>query len=78
MVSLVNRDINLVISIRKVNVNTMISMVIRVNEMGSNVNRRNARISIVSRVNKLVHDFNNFNTAVSKVSSVKNWLVLLQ
>ena len=30
MVSLVNRDINLVSSIRKVNVNTMISMVIRV------------------------------------------------
>ena len=34
MVSLVNRDINLLCRVRKVNVNTMISMVIRVNEMG--------------------------------------------
>ena len=38
MVSLVNRDINLVSGIRRVNVNTMIGMVIRVNKMGSNVN----------------------------------------
>ena len=71
MVSLVNRDINLVSGIRKVNVNTMIGMVIRVNKMGTNVNRRNAKISMVSRVNKLLRNFNKVNTAVSKVSSVK-------
>ena len=39
MVSLVNTVINLVSSVRKVNVNIMISMVIRVNEMVSNVTK---------------------------------------
>ena len=71
MVSLVNKVINLVRSVRKVNVNTMISMVIRVNEICSNVNRKNASISMVSRVNKLLRNFNQVNTAVSKVISVK-------
>ena len=58
MVSLVNMVINLVSSVRKVNVNIMISMVIRVNEMGSNVNRRNANISMAGRGNKLFRNFN--------------------
>ena len=71
MVVLVNRVINLVSSVRKVNVNTMISMVIRVNEMGSNVKRRKGNISMVGSVNKLVRSFSKINTAVSKVSSVK-------
>ena len=57
MVSLVNTVINLVSSVRKVNVNIMISMVIRVNEMGSNANRRNANISMAGRGNKLLRNF---------------------
>ena len=57
MVSLVNTVINLISSVWKVNVNIMISMVIRVNEMGSNVNRRNANISMAGRGNTLFLNF---------------------